>query len=169
MGATYKSISISKDNQSAMTPASALALLSSLFWKGRAAFDPCPASPTFDGLAVPWKRINFVNPPYESVSRWVEKAISESTAKKNTSVFLVPFRTKSRYTHEIVMQHATQIIVWMNRFKFVGYDNPIPATIATYVFGKGVACARSNPEVSFHRVRLHSWDHAKAGLTSCAV
>lgn len=156
MAAKFKSISVSRADQGAREHA--LRLLRTLFWSGRVVFDPCPTAPKFDGLEIPWKRVNFVNPPYDSVSEWAEKAIREAAIGDKTSVFLVPFRTKSRYTHHTVMRNATQIIIWMNRFKFVGYENPIPATIATYVFGKGVPRARSTPDVSFHPIRLHSWE-----------
>jgi len=63
-------------------------------------FDPCPCPrrKEFDGLAVPWGRCSYVNPPFTTVAEgsrkvgmtaWVRKAIEEQ-AKGNTSVLVYP-------------------------------------------------------------------------------
>jgi hypothetical protein len=63
-------------------------------------FDSCPfpRPEGFDGLAVPWGRCSYVNPPFVTVAEggrkvgmtaWVRKAIEEQ-AKGNTSVLVYP-------------------------------------------------------------------------------
>ena len=43
-------------------------------------FDPCPLFSTFDGLNIPWKSVNFINPPYTRKIKeaFIKKALYES-------------------------------------------------------------------------------------------
>lgn len=61
-------------------------------------FDPCPypRPEGFDGLAIPWGRMNYVNPPFRKTdgntdgpTAFVRKAIEEQQ-KGNSSVLLIP-------------------------------------------------------------------------------
>lgn len=53
-------------------------------------FDPCTYPKTFNGLEIPWKSMNYVNPPFRSKdgspTAFVRKAIAESL--KGNSTFL---------------------------------------------------------------------------------
>lgn len=39
--------------------------------------DACPPDALLDGCAQAWGKLNFVNPPYSDIARWVEKAHDE--------------------------------------------------------------------------------------------
>ena len=66
-------------------------------------FDPCPLDPNpkIDGLTMSWKDKTFVNPPYSSPLKWVEKAIEESK-KGNTIVMLLRVDTSTKWFSKIV-------------------------------------------------------------------
>lgn len=59
-------------------------------------FDPCPVNPQFDGLNIEWYQKNFVNPPYNQIKKWVDKAIEEDK-KGHKSVLLIPARTDTKW------------------------------------------------------------------------
>lgn len=74
-------------------------------------FDPCPVNPTFDGLAIPWKDYNFVNPPYgygdaiprpkqTLLQRFVDKAQNERYLGK-TSFLLLPPKTDQDWFQDL--------------------------------------------------------------------
>src|SRR5690606_35989226 len=47
-----------------------------------------------DGLSRRWTGLCFCNPPYDSIARWVGKAIDEARSRRKVrTVFIVPART----------------------------------------------------------------------------
>lgn len=104
-------------------------------------FDPCPVNPKFDGLAIDWKRSNFVNPPYNQIKRWLVKGFSE-WKKGKTVVFLIPSRTDTIWWHEFVM-FATEIRFIKGRLKFSNSKNSAPFPSAIVVFRKGSNSSQS--------------------------
>ena len=96
-------------------------------------FDPCPPNPEFDGLEIEWGKRNFVNPPYGNViSKWLAKAVEEQE-KGNTSVFLIPSRTDTKWWHTYVMQ-ADEIRFIKGRLRFQGavYNAPFPSVVVVF-------------------------------------
>jgi hypothetical protein len=123
-------------DQAARTPDALLRLVRSLFVGRARLYDPCPAGrdPTFDGLAVPWRRINYVNPPYDDVASWMAKAASEAELGR-ASVMLVPARPYTRYFAECAFARATHVVFLQNKVAFQGYPLPLPAPLMLVVFG----------------------------------
>ena len=96
-------------------------------------FDPCPPNPEFDGLEIEWGNRNFVNPPYGNViSKWLAKAVEEQE-KGNTSVFLIPSRTDTKWWHTYVMQ-ADELRFIKGRLRFQGavYNAPFPSVVVVF-------------------------------------
>ena len=88
-------------------------------------FDPCPVNPQFDGLSVPWGKSNYVNPPYDSIEKWIRKALEEKKQGKK-SVFLIPVRTSTKYFHNLILPNALKIEFLEGRIRFKGYDSSAP-------------------------------------------
>ena len=99
-------------------------------------FDPCPLDPQpkLNGLQVEWKKSNFVNPPYDKVGPWIEKAIKEALTCRNKSVFLIPFRANTKYFTEMVFKWCTNLYVFSKRIIFEGYTAPLPLLMCIVVF-----------------------------------
>lgn len=68
-------------------------------------FDPCPSNPPFDGLAIPWRRKNFCNPPYSIKRAWIIKAIEEQRMGRLT-VMLLPVDTSTSWFLDLVLPNA---------------------------------------------------------------
>lgn len=70
-------------------------------------FDPCPLndSPKFDGLSIPWKKYNYVNPPYSKKVPWIKKAIEEQK-KGNLTVMLLPYVPDAVWYFDLVVPNA---------------------------------------------------------------
>jgi hypothetical protein len=89
-------------------------------------FDVCPINevitPENDALIVPWKKVNFVNPPYSKIEKeaFVMKGLAEWQINGNKSVFLLPVSTSTRLYHHVIKPHASQILFIEGRLKFEG-------------------------------------------------
>lgn len=68
-------------------------------------FDPCPSVPDFDGLAIEWHQVNFVNPPYSRKIAWIKKAMQQMK-KGRTSIMLLPTATDAAWFHDLIMKFA---------------------------------------------------------------
>jgi hypothetical protein len=87
-------------------------------------FDPCPPDPDFDGLMVEWGKSNFVNPPYDNILAWCQKAQAEHK-KGKTVVMLIPSRTDVGWWHDYAMQ-APEIRFCKGRLRFGGAPTSAP-------------------------------------------
>ena len=99
-------------------------------------FDPCPHKPIegFDGLNMPWKSMNFINPPYSppSVLRsWLEKAADESM-QGNKTVALVPFR---KWIFHYGMMNCSSVLILKKRLNFDDSPDPAPFDSMLLLFG----------------------------------
>ena len=95
-------------------------------------FDPCPIDPQFDGLKAEWGKCNFVNPPYSSIPKWIEKGIKECKKGKKC-VFLVPIRPNSKYWANNVYKNVTSIR-YISPIVFQGYDTPLRIPLCLLIF-----------------------------------
>jgi hypothetical protein len=86
-------------------------------------FDPCPLRADFDGLAIEWKRSNFVNPPYnrKDKPRFIQKAYEE-WKKGKTTVLLIPAAVSTKQFHELILPNA-EVRFPKGRIAFKGYNS----------------------------------------------
>jgi hypothetical protein len=86
-------------------------------------FDPCPLNASFDGLSIPWGKVNYINPPYcrELKEAFIRKAYEESQ-KGKTCIMLLPVSTSTKIFHEIIYPHA-EIRFLKRRVKFIGMNS----------------------------------------------
>ena len=87
-------------------------------------FDPCPLAdiPKFNGLEIPWKKYNYVNPPYSKKKPWILKAIEEQK-KGNTTVMLLPYDPSTVWYFDLVVPNA-EILGFRNRLKLDNGKHP---------------------------------------------
>ncbi len=65
-------------------------------------FDPCPANPLIDGLEVSWNSPAFVNPPYDNIVEWIEKALMEYWENNVKVIMLLPATTDVKWFHNYI-------------------------------------------------------------------
>jgi len=97
-------------------------------------FDPCPPGPQFDGLTCTWGKVNFINPPFKGIEKWVAKAYDEAQHGA-VSVLLIPSRTDTRWWHDYVMK-ASEIRFIKGRLKYDDMKSPAPFPSCVVVFKK---------------------------------
>lgn len=108
-------------------------------------FDPCPVNPNFDGLSVEWGKMNFVNPPYSEISKWLEKGVEEKK-KGRTSLFLITARTNTKYWYNYIVQHAKQISFFERGICFQGFDKPLPIPLCLVLFDGEIIIEKEKKE-----------------------
>lgn len=86
-------------------------------------FDPCPINPTFDGLKLKWKKVNFINPPYniKDKTSFIKKAVFEASQNK-ICILLIPVVTETKIFIEL-WNYAHKIYFIHKRIKFKGYNS----------------------------------------------
>jgi len=95
--------------------------------------DPCPLRADFNGLDIPWFDYTYVNPPYSSPLKWIEKAIEESKKGKIIAMLL---RVDTSTKWFARLHEADAKILWLNgRIRYrrndYTYDKPTPANFAS--------------------------------------
>lgn len=95
-------------------------------------FDPCPLNPQFDGLDIERGSVNFCNPPYSQLKKWIKKAFEEFQ-KGKTVVLLIPSRTDTKAWHDYIMQ-SKDIRFIRGRLKFgnAKFNAPFPSCIVVF-------------------------------------
>jgi len=86
--------------------------------------DPCPANwdGKVDGLTSEWGDVNFVNPPYSQVSKWIAKA-HEEWKKGKVVVMLINPVTDTIAFHKYIYKQAELEFI-KGRVKFINPAQP---------------------------------------------
>lgn len=89
-------------------------------------FDPCPLNhdkSKWDGLKISWRKVNFINPPYNNKDKvaFIRKAYEESL-KGKTCILLIPVTTDIPIFHELIWPYG-EIRYIKGRVKFKGYNS----------------------------------------------
>jgi hypothetical protein len=127
----------SSGNDEWTTPEATYAALDAEF---HFADDACPLGGDANGLMREWLSPCFVNPPYSSIYRWMEKALLEFKAGK-TVVVLVPSRTDTRWFHRFCLLGEIRFI--QGRLKFGGHKNSAPFPSMVVIFKPEQSNARA--------------------------
>lgn len=97
-----------------------------------------------DALRVSWfdcsrfqsltaKPVVWLNPPYNNIAKFMEKAYQESEYRGCTVVCLIPARTDTKWWHKFVMK-ADEIRFIPGRLKFSGNENSAPFPSCIVIF-----------------------------------
>jgi len=92
--------------------------------------DPCPIKPSFDGLKIRWYGNVYVNPPYNNIPTWLEKAKRE-LPNCNTIVFLLPVDTSTKWFHNYIVNKG-RIRFIKGRLKFDKKPAPFASMIIIF-------------------------------------
>lgn len=122
--------------------------------------DPCPHSPSADGLHAPWSStdVNLVNPPFAHAGTWLRKA-AEEAKKHKQSIVLVPFRPHTRYMSH-ALQHAVSVRVLSKPIQFEdangnAFNRPLPTAVCLVSFGADLAPRTCTPVAHIAVVHLN--------------
>ena len=79
-----------------------------------------------------WDGINWMNPPYKDMKKFIQKAYSERN--NAVTVCLIPARTNTRWWHDYCMKGEVYFIC--GRPKFKGCVHGMPQPLAFVIFGR---------------------------------
>ena len=85
-----------------------------------------------DCLNKKWSGTNWMNPPYKTMRKFIEKAYSERN--NAITVCLIPARTNTKWWHELCMEG--EIYFLCGRPKFKGCKHGLPWPLGLVVFGR---------------------------------
>lgn len=85
-----------------------------------------------NGLAQEWTSVWWCNPPYgRSIGAWTSKA---AISHGSTGVMLLPARTDTKWFHEDVLPHASEVRFVRGRLHFNGAESPAPFPSVLAIF-----------------------------------
>ena len=88
-----------------------------------------------NGLKQPWEGSVWCNPPYgREIWKWVRKAAE--TDLGGVIVCLVPARTDTRWWHDWIVGHASEVRFIRGRLKFGGSKSGAPFPSAVVIYDK---------------------------------
>lgn len=96
-------------------------------------FDPCPVDPQFDGLSIEWGSMNFVNPPFSQIGKWLKKAVEEQK-KGRKSVFLITFRPNNKYWLDYIFPNCKHIYFISKGIIFQNFKRVLPIPLCLVYF-----------------------------------
>ena len=101
-------------------------------------FDPCPLNPKFDGLNIDWEKRVYVNPPYNKIPNWLQKAHSQmSKGNSDLVIFLLPVDTSTKWFHDYILGQA-EIRFIKGRLRFTE-NKPAPFASMIIIFRRSKA------------------------------
>ena len=72
-----------------------------------------------DGLRQPWFGDVWLNPPYDGIREWLDKAKREvQLGNCNSVTALIPARTDTKWFHDVVAKYAYLVLLIKGRIKF---------------------------------------------------
>ena len=86
-----------------------------------------------------WDGVNWMNPPYSSMKKFIKKAYDERG--NAVTVCLLPARTNTRWWHEWCMKGEIRLIC--GRPKFKGCVHGFPQPLALVIFGREQGIVKS--------------------------
>lgn len=86
-----------------------------------------------------WSGVNWMNPPYKDMKKFIQKAYNERF--NAITVCLIPARTNTKWWHQLCMNGEIYFIC--GRPKFKGCIHGLPQPLALVVFGKS-SCRMSS-------------------------
>lgn len=96
------------------TPRNILDLVDRLFGE-RGWFDPCPPSPTFNGLLRHWgPQPIYANPPFSEFSKWVEHGIKQP----GEQIWICHSNTETQW-YQTLIKHSDLMVLTKYRVKFI--------------------------------------------------
>ena len=100
---------------------------------------PHPRPPSYDGLdpATPWGKLNYVNPPFVDLEKWIARAVRELDSHNNESVLLVPIRQQLRAWHNTLAGRFA-IYPVLGYVRFRGYVDELPHVLVAVWISKQV-------------------------------
>jgi len=86
-----------------------------------------------DGLTAPWVDYTYCNPPFKSLSTWLDKATTEATARGLEVLMLAPARTNRRWFRAATRTCSS--ICELDPVVFEGFDQAFPAPLWMLYWG----------------------------------
>lgn len=87
-------------------------------------YDPCPLHSKKNTLDEGWGKVNYVNPPYSKIKKFVAKAVYEFVLNHNETYFLFPLSKTDQDFFEILEYFKRTFIFIPFRIQFVGSEKP---------------------------------------------
>lgn len=147
-----------EEDQSVETPDYLYNMLNERF--GFCDFDPCPYKcdlRKFDGLVADWtaNQTIFVNPPYNNVKKFMEKAVKEMEERNVKSVFLIPIAYEAKYWKSVVFGKASEIGFILERVAFKGFETVFNRPLCLVVFDPQARCKAIEDRILYFPLPRH--------------